>query len=698
MQAEPACAADYGGDFMIGQVERRVRSEEELDALRREVQALRQRVSELQRRTARHRDDEPMHERGGVILGVSAREDLLLEAERIARVGSWAWDIETDRVFWSDELYRLLGYDPELVRASTELFFARVHPDDVLRVKAEAERSVSTGVSPQIDCRLSMPDGSVRYVTMNASMLFDDAGRVRRVVGAIRDLTDEHCMRAKMLRTLELLEQAQDIAQLGSYVCDAVGQRAEWSTGFYRILGLDPQTPASVEAYFERVHPADRERVTELYRRGLDGEITPEFDARIVRPNGEVRLVRTRSIVVHDESGRVSEFRGSLLDVTEQARLTEQLARLGKMEAVGRLAAGIAHDFNNLLTVIGVNLELWADESGHQTEIIDARTALRSAKSLTDRLLAFGRKARLTKVVVAPNELVTRTADLVRRAIEDRVRIELALAPAMPPMRVDPMLIEQALINLVINARDAMPNGGTVRLSTRSSTTPPSTTPRSSTSPSSMPPDSWVEIEVADDGPGLSADLKDKIFEPFFTTKGDLGTGLGLPMVLGTVEQHGGSVEVDSELGLGTRFVLRLPADPAARATPLAVEARPQQLSSLVGEVLVVEDDSLVASVIARTLQRHGLSVALAHRPADAIELWARHPAISLVICDVSMADMRGPELVARLRRSGRPLRVLYVTGYTQEGVREARDERVLAKPFSPAALVRALTELAAAV
>jgi two-component system cell cycle sensor histidine kinase/response regulator CckA len=690
MQGEPR-VADDGGDFMIGRVERRVRSEEELDALRREVQSLRQRVSELQRRTPRHGDDELAPERNGVILGVSAREDLLLEAERIARVGSWAWDIETNRVFWSDEHYRLLGYDPETVQASTELFFARVHPDDVVRVRAEAERSVQTGVSPQIDCRLALPDGSVRYITINASMLFDDAGRVRRVVGAIRDLTDEHRMREKMRRTLELLEQAQDIAQLGSYVCDATGQRGEWSTGFYRILGLDPRTPASVEAYFERLHPGDRERVAELYRRGLDGEITTEFDARIVRPNGEVRVVRTRSIVVRDESGRVSEFRGSLLDVTEQTRLTEQLARLGKMEAVGRLAAGIAHDFNNLLTVIGVNLELWAEESGHLTEIVDARTALRSAKSLTDRLLAFGRKARLTKVVAAPNELVARTADLVRRVIEDRVRIELSLAPDVPPIRVDPTLIEQALINLVINARDAMPNGGTVRLSTRSSATRARSTPSAGAAAGS-----WVEIEVADDGPGLSPELKDKIFEPFFTTKGDLGTGLGLPMVLGTVEQHGGSVEVDSELGQGTRFVLRLPADPSARATPLAGEAKPQQLSSLVGQVLVVEDDSLVAAVISRTLQRYGLAVVLAHRPADAIELWARHPAISLVICDVSMADMRGPELVARLRRSGRPLRVLYVTGYAEEGVRDAREERVLSKPFTPAALVHALSELAA--
>jgi PAS domain S-box-containing protein len=643
---------------------------------------LRQRVSELQRRTARHRDDEPAHERGGVMLGVSAREDLLLEAERIAQVGSWAWDVETNRVFWSDELYRMLGYDPATQQASPELFFARIHPDDVQRVRRESERSVHTGVSPQIDCRLSLPDGSVRYVTMNASMLFDSAGRLRRVVGTTRDLTDEQRMHDQTRRALALLEQAQDIARLGSYVYDAASRRLEWSAGVFQILGLDPASPASIELYFDRIHPDDRDRVVALHRRALAGEITPEFDARMVRPNGEVRLVRTRSIAVRDASGRVSEFRGTLLDITEHSALTEQLARLGKMEAVGRLAAGIAHDFNNLLTVIGVNLELWAEESGHQPEIVDARAALRSAKSLTDRLLALGRKARLTKVVVAPNELVARTAELVRRVIEDRIRIELALTPSVPPIHVDPMLIEQALINLVINARDAMPDGGTVTLSTRVAGGPSGS--------------AWVELGVADDGPGLTRELQDRIFEPFFTTKGELGTGLGLPMVLGTVEQHGGSVEVDSQPGRGTRFRLRLPADPSARPAPLAAEARELPVARSGGEVLVVEDDPLVATVIARTLQRHGFSVALAHGAREALELWAQHATISLVICDVSMAEMRGPELVARLRQSGRPLRVLYVTGYSGE-VRDARDERILAKPFAPAALIRALSELASA-
>ncbi|HTV25060.1 MAG TPA: PAS domain-containing protein [Polyangiaceae bacterium] len=674
--------ADNVGDFMIGRVERRVRSEEELESLRREVQALRQRVSELQRRTARHSDNEPTRERGGVTLGASAREDLLLEAERIAHVGSWAWDVETNRVFWSDEFYRLLGYDQETVHASVELFFERVHPDDLQRVRAESERSLASGVSPQVDFRLAMPDGSVRHVTTNGSMLFDAGGQLRRVVGALRDRTDELRMHEKVRRTLALLEQAQDIAELGSFVYEPSRGRLEWSASLYRILGLDPRSPASVDTYFERLHPADRERVAETHRRAIGGEVTPEYDCRVVRPSGEVRLVRTRSIAVRDASGKLTEFRGTLLDVTEHAALTEQLARLGKMEAVGRLAGGIAHDFNNLLTVIGVNLELWAEDSGRQREIVDARTALRSAKSLTDRLLAFGRKARLTKLVVAPNELVARTAELVRRVVEDRVRIELVLGRAMPPIHVDPMLIEQALINLIINARDAMPAGGTVTLTTRAA-------------PSAA--GSWVEIEVADDGPGLSPELREKIFEPFFTTKGELGTGLGLPMVLGTVEQHGGSVEVDTALGHGTRVRLRLPADPAGQPVSLVADARQAPLAlSLGGEVLVIEEDPLVAAVIARTLERHGLGVALAHGATQALELWSLHAAISVVICDVSMAEMPGPALVARLRQSQRPLRVLYVTGYSEDRLPERLDERVLAKPFAPAALVRALSELAA--
>ncbi|HVZ31047.1 MAG TPA: ATP-binding protein, partial [Polyangiaceae bacterium] len=346
-----------------------------------------------------------------------------------------------------------------------------------------------------------------------------------------------------------------------------------------------------------------------------------------------------------------------------------------------RLAGGIAHDFNNLLTVISANIELWAEGAGRNSlELEDARRAVQSAHSLTSRLLALGRRAPLDKRVVDPNELVSRSVELLRRVIGDQVQLVLALGTPIPSICVDPSLIEQALINLVINARDAMPQGGTVTLTTRALERPEGT---------------LVELEVRDDGPGMAPEVKSRIFEPFFTTKGERGTGLGLPTVLGTVEQHGGSVEVESERGKGACFRLHLPAaDAGLRPKSLAPEPASPGRDKSGTEILVVEDDALVAAVVARSLERHGYRPLLAHRPSEALRLWTAHPSISRVICDISMAEMRGPELIALLRQSGRKFKLLYVTGYDREGAEDTQGERVLSKPFGPSDLLRAISDM----
>ncbi len=654
-------------------------ADEELTSLRREVVALRQRVAELQRRTARHKDGEEALSRRDVEVTVSAREELLVEAERIAHVGSWVWDLEAGAVFWSDELYRILGYDPEVDRASTEAFFARIHEDDRARVQAAAQLGVVTGVCEQVDYRVALPDGQLRFVSMDGAMLFDAAGKLRRMVGTVADLTAERMLQQTMQNSLQLLEDAQSMAQMGSWVFDRSIERIEWSTGMYRVLGLDPSTPPSVEAFLSAVASDERASLLGMHERSLSGDWTEQIECRLVRANGEIRHARIQTIARKDALGRIEQYRGTLVDISDQVELAQRLTRVGKTESVARLAGGIAHDFNNLLTVIGANLELWAEASGREGEIVDAQRAVQSARSLTDRLLSLGRRAPLERKVVDPNELVAKTVDLLRRVIGDRIQVSLVPGVRIPAIHVDPALFEQALINLVINARDAMPEGGTVTLSIRS------------VERQAVP---WVEIEVADEGVGMAPELSSRIFEPFFTTKGERGTGLGLPTVLGTIEQHGGVVEVDSELGRGSRFRVCVPASLRSKVESLApplVRAIPGEPSR---EILVVEDEPLVAAVIARTLERKGHRPLLAHRPSEALRLWAAHPSVSLVISDVSMAEMRGPELVSVLRQSGREFRVVYVTGYQDDDDSfDSGGDPVLSKPFSPRDLMRVVAE-----
>jgi two-component system cell cycle sensor histidine kinase/response regulator CckA len=351
------------------------------------------------------------------------------------------------------------------------------------------------------------------------------------------------------------------------------------------------------------------------------------------------------------------------------------------MEAVGRLAGGIAHDFSNLLTVVIGNLELLQREVGSRPELDGSSQALASATTLTRRLLTFGQRAPLSLKQVALNELVQTTAAMLHRLLGDEVRIELVLASQLPPIRVDPVEIERALMNLVVNARDAMPEGGVVRVGTAAR---------------ELREGLWVELSVTDQGVGISEADRPHIFDPFFTTRGRVGgTGLGLATVLGTAEQHGGSVRVEPGPERGSIFTIVLPAAvssaidrPRGAVTSppgAAVATEPLQL-------LVIDDQTHVASVMQALLEGHGHSVRVAHRAQQALAIWAEHGAqIDLVVCDVAMADMRGPELVAAMAGHGVCPRVLFITGYSDEAMRAQLEHPVLAKPFTTKELIEAV-------
>ncbi len=648
------------------------RESDELDGLRREVVALRSRVAELQRAAARHEDTEG--------ISLAEREELLREAERIAHLGTWTWDIGSGRVTWSDEMYRILGRELGSITPSVDAFFAAVHPEDRARVQATKDQAIVDGVLPLVDCRVVRPDGSIRHTTHSSSMLFDAAGTTRRLVGGVLDRTESLEGELKLRRALALLEEAQRFAQLGSWRYAPHTRELEWSLEFRRIAGLPADVAPCARLFMERVVPEDRARFQMDSEAYLMEPKEVQLDVRLKRPNGELRHVRVEGFPVVGTDGHV-ELRGTMLDVTDQVRLREELVHSQKMEAVGRLAAGIAHDFNNLLTVVTANLELLAERLGPAPELEDSHRALSSAASLTKRLLAFGRKAQLSLRFVDPNDLVHSMMALMQRLVGDEVRLETHLSPALPQVRVDALEMERALVNLVVNARDAMPGGGVVQIGTRVER---------------VADVRQVAFSVADAGIGIDEADRAHIFEPFYTTRGGSGgTGLGLATVLGTAEQHGGTVRVEARPGGGSVFTMLLPAaeSRAALETPDA-EGRAPRRETRVLRLLVVDDEPMVADVTRRMLEKRGHVVRMASAPDEVLGLWVEQgAAIDLVICDVAMAQMRGPELVARMAERGPPPRVLFITGYSDEAVYSELPHPVLAKPFTAAALCRAVDD-----
>jgi two-component system, cell cycle sensor histidine kinase and response regulator CckA len=402
-----------------------------------------------------------------------------------------------------------------------------------------------------------------------------------------------------------------------------------------------------------------------LFAAECEGLEVSALETRRRRKDGTLLDVIVSSAPLRDATGEIRGVVSVVSDVTERKRLEMQLLQAQKMEAVGRLAGGVAHDFNNLLTAISAYSELLLasldDDDPRCTEAREIRAAAQRGAGLTRQLLSFSRKQVVQPQVVTTDVVMGSLANLLRRLIGEDV--ELALRPLAEDacVRVDPGQLEQAVVNLVVNARDAMPHGGRVTLETRSVRV---------ASPIIHPngfvrPGSWVVISVIDTGSGMTPDVLSHLFEPFFTTKPPgKGTGLGLSTVYGIVKQSGGHVLVESTPGSGSAFHIYLPCvnEPAAARPAVAASDSPGGAES----VLLVEDEEAVRRALLRILEAAGYRVLCASNGAEALEMAQSHEgAIDLLITDVIMPQMGGRELVERLTARHRGLRALYISGYT---------------------------------
>jgi PAS domain S-box-containing protein len=645
-------------------------------ALEHENLLLRQRVSDLQRRLARFSTDGASRTIHGVNVSISEREELLVEAERIAKMGSWVWNIESNQVVWSDELYRILGYDPDKDIASVEAFFEAVHPDDRQQVREISANITQTGVTGCAEHRILHRDGTVLFVLSDGAPIFDKHGKLRRVVGTILNVTEARETARRLAQSNRLLEEAQALGHMGSWTLDLANGQMQWSEEFCRIFGIAADTAASPDTFMQYVHADDRQIILAAHESMLRSGASTQVDIRLIRNDGEGRFVRVIGSPHYDASGQLAQIRGAMLDLTDLRRLQERLLEAERMEAIGRLAGGIAHDFNNLLMVVRGNLELL--EAQARPELKAIFSAIDSAQSLTAGLLAFGRKANLQRRVLDLNQLANSTVALLDRLVGEHITLRSFNDVNVPAVEVDSALIQQALVNLVINARDALVLGGTISVRTQLAI---------------EGGNRYAEISVEDNGPGIDDATLKHLFEPFFTTKdGGKGSGLGLAMVHGTVTQHGGSVRVTSTLGRGSRFTLRIPAavESIDDTKGTAAALHPTNLKQT---ILVVEDHPDVLSLLEALLQKAGYRVVGADRPSAALAIVREQSTIDLVLSDLNMPEMHGTSLARELRRHRPGLPIIFMSGYSGDTTRLPVGAKLLGKPFSVAELQEAIDE-----
>jgi PAS domain S-box-containing protein len=496
------------------------------------------------------------------------------------------------------------------------------------------------------------------------------------------------------LQKLELSEsrlaEAQEVAHIGSWEWTVGDNREWWSDELYRICGYEPNSLSPTFDTFARMlHPDDSERVAALIQQAFKDRLPFNFEHRIVRPSGECRTLMARCHVVVNEAGVVVRMVGTAQDITEWKQLQEELQHAQKMEAVGRLADGIAHEFNNLLTIIGgythAALSKIDEHAAIAHDLHQVRNASASAAALTRQLLMLRGPQSGQRVPVDVNALISGLEGLLRRTLGEQIQIITSLPNRVNPVLGDAGQLRQAIMNLAVNARDAMPRGGTLTIETR--TVEP-------------PLHDLVEVIVSDTGRGMDAATQAHIFEPMFTTKAaGQRSGFGLSTVYGIVQSLGGTIAVDSAPGRGTAFTIRLRSAPKTQAIEAASERPSSATSGGTETILLVEDDQSVRELTARLLREAGYRVLEAPSSRRALAL-VKDTAIQvdLLLIDVMLPGLNGVELFDVLRGSRRHARVLYMTGYSDQAISRAGaaidNGALLTKPFTPNGLLQRIRDV----
>jgi PAS domain S-box-containing protein len=575
--------------------------------------------------------------------------------------------------------------------------------DGARRLMERDRRVMESGRAETIE-QLLTAAGVTRTFQSTKAPYRDGAGNVIGLVGISRDITDRKRAEEAVRQSEERLRQAVRVSHIGIFDHDHLTETVYWSPEERAIHGWKAERAPTLSEFEGMLHPEDRERIAAAIRRAHDpaGDGVFDVEQRIIRPGGEVRWLVTRSQTYFEGEGDARHpvrTVGAVLDATEWKRLEEQFRQAQKMEAVGQLAGGVAHDFNNLLTVINGLSELafhrMRQDDPSRELIAEVLKAGERAGALTRQLLGFSRKQVLQPQVLDVNVLLGELSKMLLRLLGEDIGIRLEADAASGLVKVDRGQFEQAVINLAVNARDAMPAGGRLTIETRNAELDEAHVGQH---PDARP-GRYVLVAVSDTGHGMDPATQARIFEPFFTTKASgRGTGLGLAMVHGFVKQSGGHIEVESEVGRGTTFKVYLPRTDET----VTSDRSSQDFAMLPGgteTILLVEDQDAVRIFARHVLRAGGYTVLEARDGEEALRVAQQcQGPIHLLMTDVIMPRMSGPQLAELLARDRPELRILFVSGYADEamtrfGVPE-KGSAFLQKPFNTARLARKIREV----
>ncbi len=578
----------------------------------------------------------------------------------------------------NDAMARMHGHTRAdvMLGKSIEEFAPRDEPQNSLYFRAFIENGyhVVDWETREVD-----KDGRNRFFLTNETGIVED-DLLKRIWRTQRDITERKREAEAQMEQATRLRLAVTAANLGTWDWDLRTERVIWPPETERMFGLETGSfDGKVETYLSYLHPEDRQRVEMIVRHALQspGETGTDYELRIIRPDGTMRWIVARGAILRDALGKPFRMLGTVMDVTaehhaeeERARMESKLQETQKLESLGILAGGIAHDFNNLLTGILGNANLarldLPPNSPAQPSLEQIEVASQRAADLCKQMLAYSGKGRFIVQRLDLNSLVRETSELLQISIHKMATLNYSLAPSLPPIHADGTQIRQIIMNLVINASEAIgENNGVITIATGVMHADRAYLTESHLSPN-IPEGEYVFLEVSDNGCGMSTETRARIFDPFFTTK-FTGRGLGLAAVLGIVRGHQGALKVYSEVGRGTSFKLLLPkAEGAIEDTTQPTAMGPAWRGS--GTMLVVDDEESVRTTTARMLERLGFQCLLAADGRQALLLFEKKRAlIAGVLLDLTMPKLDGTATFTELRRMDPKVRVVLMSGFNEQ-------------------------------